>query len=442
MLTFYWLTGTWTFSVLFPIEIMISEFILLFRKDLEKKDILRLVLCLLGYILIFLFLPAILPPSLFTSDSEKWIRDVYEILVLAIYFVSSFALVGYGTGNHFHKSFFCGLATYNLQHLVYAVSSIVLDCIPNAGDTPNLVLYVSLCIYPFLFGGSFYLRSKLKMIDDFEIKNYRILTLTAAVVTINIVLGTLVRMAPYMQETDIFIKTYSIVCSSILLFFQFSILRNQTMERQLYSTQLMWEKDKKNYEIQKSSIEDVNIKYHDLRHFINSFEESGMGDNPYLERLKKELNEENTLAQTGNTALNIVVSEKKMYCSKNGIRFTFLGDGGKLGFVDSIDVYSLFENILDNAIEASLAIPDEKKRVISLTISPKDNLLSIQCSNYFEGKLNYQDGVIQTSKPDKGYHGYGMKSIDSIVRKYQGHLVIAPEGNTFRLSILFPLQEK
>ncbi len=45
-----------------------------------------------------------------------------------------------------------------------------------------------------------------------------------------------------------------------------------------------------------------------------------------------------------------------------------------------------------------------------------------------------------TTKDDKRYHGFGMKSIELIVHKYGGELTCRAEGGIFRLSILMPLR--
>lgn len=111
--------------------------------------------------------------------------------------------------------------------------------------------------------------------------------------------------------------------------------------------------------------------------------------------------------------------------------------------MDETDLYSLFTNILDNAIDAVVDIEDPKERVISLTLSRKGTVLLLLCRNFYLQKIQYGlKGNINTSKENKEFHGYGLKSIATIVLKYGGHMTFRPEDNIFELSILFERDEK
>lgn len=62
-----------------------------------------------------------------------------------------------------------------------------------------------------------------------------------------------------------------------------------------------------------------------------------------------------TLVHTGNDALDAILSEKGLACEQGGIAFRCMADGAAVGFMAPTDIYSLFGNALDNAIEASRA---------------------------------------------------------------------------------------
>ena len=57
-------------------------------------------------------------------------------------------------------------------------------------------------------------------------------------------------------------------------------------------------------------------------------------------------------ANTGNEALDVLLTEKLRYCLGQKIRFSYIADGGALSFMDSADIWSLVGNALDNAAEA------------------------------------------------------------------------------------------
>jgi sensor histidine kinase regulating citrate/malate metabolism len=65
----------------------------------------------------------------------------------------------------------------------------------------------------------------------------------------------------------------------------------------------------------------------------------------------------------------------------------------------------------------------------------------IRVENYFESPLDMTNGEIQTTKKDKDYHGYGVKSIRYTAEQYGGSVSITAEDNWFYLRILIPISD-
>src|SRR5699024_2427622 len=88
---------------------------------------------------------------------------------------------------------------------------------------------------------------------------------------------------------------------------------------------------------------------------------------------------------TGSEVLDIILNEKSLRCRGKGISITCMGSGKDLGFLDTMDVYSLFGNLLENAITATEQLAEPQKRIISLVMEQKGNLVSIDVMNFFQG---------------------------------------------------------
>ena len=102
----------------------------------------------------------------------------------------------------------------------------------------------------------------------------------------------------------------------------------------------------------------------------------------------------------------------------------------------------MFGNAIDNAIEATLPIKNKEKRTISLNVRKIKNFVTINIENYFEGNIVFDEKNLPiTTKSDKNFHGFGLKSIRYIVEKYKGNIEINTTKETFRLSILLPLKQ-
>ena len=83
-----------------------------------------------------------------------------------------------------------------------------------------------------------------------------------------------------------------------------------------------------------------------------------------------------------------------------------------------------------------------QEKLISLSVKQTGGLISINEHNYYSGELDFESGLPLTTKQNKQYHGYGMKSIKNIVEKYGGEITVTAHGGVFNLNIIFPAEEK
>jgi hypothetical protein len=195
------------------------------------------------------------------------------------------------------------------------------------------------------------------------------------------------------------------------------------------------------YVISKESIDIINRKYHDMKHLITIIraeKDAGKKDQ-YLNDMYDQIKMYETQNKTGNAILDTLLTSKSMVCAANGIQFTCVADGKLLDFMDVADICSIFGNALDNAIESAQAIADLDKRLVKVAVYQQNELLLIRFENYFEKSLNYVDGNLETTKRDKNFHGYGIKSIKSVADRHNGTVNVTAENNWFSLCILIPL---
>lgn len=113
----------------------------------------------------------------------------------------------------------------------------------------------------------------------------------------------------------------------------------------------------------------------------------------------------------------------------------------KLSFIRENGIYALLGNILDNAIEASEKRKTDEERVVSISTISTEGFIRIHEENFFDGDLIYENNVFKTTKQNKLYHGFGVKSIKLIAEKYHGDASISAKDGKFILDILFPIQK-
>ena len=196
-------------------------------------------------------------------------------------------------------------------------------------------------------------------------------------------------------------------------------------------------RQKEQYEFKKEVIDRVNIRAHDLKKLLARVETAGAlyGKNA-VEQIRRELNTYDELVSTGNEVLDIILGDTVARCREAGIRFSYVLDGAALRFVESLDLYAIFGNLLDNAVTAASAVSDPENRLISLKMSRAGELLYFHIYNTFDSALRFDDGLPQTTKRDAENHGFGMRSVRASLNKYGGALRISAESGIFNVNFM------
>ena len=223
-----------------------------------------------------------------------------------------------------------------------------------------------------------------------------------------------------------------------MLLLQIQMLASARERTEFHTMQKLWLEEQKQYHLIKENIDALNIKCHDLKHQIRHLRETSQVDPAYLDDLERAVSIYNSSVRTGNKTLDVVLTDKRLHCATHDIQFTCMAEGSKMNFMEVMDIFSLFGNMLDNAIEYEINLAPET-RFIHLSVKSTNQLLLIHVENHFEGELEMRDGVPVTTKRDKDYHGYGMLSIKRIVEKYGGSFAISTENQLFQIDVMLPI---
>lgn len=194
----------------------------------------------------------------------------------------------------------------------------------------------------------------------------------------------------------------------------------------------------------KETIDLINRKYHDLKHQITLLrtEPDYARRKEYLDEMEWGIRNYEAQYKTGNSVLDTVLTGKSLLCMEKEIQFTCVADGNLLAQMDAMDICTIFGNVLDNAIECEMNIAEKEKRIIHLALFSRKEFMVIRAENYFEGKLDFKEGIPVTTKKNADYHGYGIKSIRYTAEKYGGSLSIRTHENWFEMDILIPQRSK
>ena len=237
------------------------------------------------------------------------------------------------------------------------------------------------------------------------------------------------------------IRTFSDLCG-VMILYAYHLQRMQNRAREeLGAMQSILESQYAQYRLGRDSIDMINRKYHDLKHQISALraENDPAVRNRWLDEMEEDIKAYEAQNKTGNSILDTLLTGKSLNCQKHSIDLTVVADGKPLGFMDTMDICSLFGNALDNAIECERKLTDKSKRMIHLTLTTQKQFLLLQVENYCPEPLNFRDGLPVTTKGDAGNHGFGLKSIQLTAKKYGGSAVVQVKDDWFVLKVLLPL---
>ena len=196
-----------------------------------------------------------------------------------------------------------------------------------------------------------------------------------------------------------------------------------------------------NYQISQESIDLINQKYHDLKHQIAAlrFELNDEEKYGYLTQMEDEIRQYEAENKTGNKVLDTILTAKSLVCQNQRISMNVVADGSLLDFMSTMDLSVLFGNALDNAIRGAASVDNENERLIRVVVCEQLGCVLVKIENRYAGEVRFDGKDLLTTKNNKDYHGYGVKSIRKTVEKYDGTVTIRTEDGWFLLSILFPV---
>lgn len=156
----------------------------------------------------------------------------------------------------------------------------------------------------------------------------------------------------------------------------------------------------------------------------------------YLDGLELDLNTVDTVIKTGNAMADAILNSKISLARSKNIEVHVDAHIPVKLKMSELDLCVILGNLFDNAIEASMKLP-EGSRMIRVYMDMKNTQLYISFTNFTAtGKLEKVGRLFRTSK-GKG-HGLGLIRIDAIVERLGGYLSRNSEEGAFTTEILIP----
>ena len=156
----------------------------------------------------------------------------------------------------------------------------------------------------------------------------------------------------------------------------------------------------------------------------------------YLDLLDTDLQTVDTVIKTGNPMTDAILNSKISLAKAKGIEVAADAHIPVRLKSSEIDLCCILGNLFDNAIEASMKLPEDK-RLIRVYMDMKNTQLYISFTNFTAGKKMQKEGGLFRSTKGEG-HGFGLVRIDAIVERLDGYISRNSEDGAFTTEILLP----
>ena len=154
----------------------------------------------------------------------------------------------------------------------------------------------------------------------------------------------------------------------------------------------------------------------------------------YLEQLDEQLMNVDTLLQTGNIALDAILSAKLSQAKAAQIQVAVKANVPENLLLSDLELSIVVGNLLDNAIEACTAL--EGERFMRIFIGMKGKMLYFSLLNSAGAKRQKKGGLFSSRK--EGLHGFGLRRAESILKEHGGWCKYNSEDGAFTSEFLVP----
>ncbi|WP_197467917.1 sensor histidine kinase [Clostridium sp. Marseille-P299] len=180
---------------------------------------------------------------------------------------------------------------------------------------------------------------------------------------------------------------------------------------------------------------DINNHIYCLQHLCEQKKYDELTE--YLYDMQKHTAELNLDIQTGNDIVNIIVNDLYSKNKADNIIIKWTGLLPEILKISSMDLCTIFSNLISNAIEAVRILDINDKKVIDVQIRRMNANIVIQISNPVKEQVNILNNRLTTTKKNKDQHGLGSLNVERCVQKYQGQLQYRCIDNIFTANIVF-----
>lgn len=255
-------------------------------------------------------------------------------------------------------------------------------------------------------------------------------------------------------EADLEMKNHLIVGTLLLLtgwmLYSLTVVNNLlTVSLQHSATldQMLSMQEKYYLDLQKHQHE-LRLINHDIKNhtatmaqLIKTQQYNALGE--YIMGLKNSINSITApVTNCDNLLINSLLNDKLGVLKEEGVDLQLCVMVPAVLRINNVDLCILLGNLLDNAVEACVAMEAEEPRYIRVDIRSRGPFLVVEIANSYNNVINIKDSEYLTTKRVRLLHGMGLTNVRRVVNKYDGRFEINHENGEFcvRAILTYPFE--
>lgn len=249
------------------------------------------------------------------------------------------------------------------------------------------------------------------------------------------------------QNRQVTISAFLLLIINIITWFIYTYTQRKNREFTTLQLQLQRELDATAYyQMLLKQDESQQILIHDIKKHLQSLSilnEQGQQDkiHAYIQQIINSSDLQVAARLCDNEMLNAILGRYSRRCMEEQIDFHADIRSGVVDFIKDEDMTSLFCNLLDNALEAAATYPHS---YIELSVHNRPNTPLTIISMINSCRINPFDknGQLRSRKADTLRHGFGMKSVERMVTKYNGEMTMYYKDEDYTFHTIIMLRDK
>lgn len=320
-----------------------------------------------------------------------------------------------------------------LMSIILGVKLIEYTVNDNVLFLETAVTKISYFIVAYFFSKISIKETKSKQIQDFSLVLF-ILPLASIIIIVSLVYLSITTNPDNIAYILFAIISSILLLSNVIVFYiHQKVIATLTQNAEYQIIQQRSEINKEHYTELERQYDISSILIHDIkRHLqtINNFAQEQQADKiiNYIDSIYSNMEIKTINQFSDNKLINVIINRYSGLCFKHEIKLYSDVRNVEFDFIDDFDLVSLLDNLLENAFEAA---KQSEERFIDIRINDfNESFIVFNIKNSTSLPPYKQNGKFYTSKSNSSGHGVGIKSIERVAKKYDGHVDFEYDNTT------------